>query len=434
MVGYKRTIPLVFMLCAVLFTLDVVCLSCTAAPMSENNEEGISSKGSSSLWDNLEGSPLFWVATVVVFAIGIMLCAGGEDTVNSGPQPESFPYRSDSGQVAMNSAYNYGESNNIPQHRPQIPQPNVPNGNFSRPAIATPQEARPKRPEPPGHFMSNVPAQVLENYFVKLNGEYRQVSQEDAENFIAQGKQVFTQPDRSQAGVDIYEALPTSHDLYSVVSRKAPDNLYSTPAKVRKSQPPKQQQMNVPVPQIRPSHSVPDDYEDPDTVAAVIAKTNQYPPPQPPRSTIPDDYDHPDTVPTFNPPPPLTKKPYANQSVVNDQSINYFGSADVVEWVNKSGITRHESERLLQRHRIGTFLIRKRDSGSYALAMCGESKICHYKIEVDAQEKVFIDHGKDSHPTKFSSIRELIQFYMNHNYKLKGGLGANLTGCLPFSA
>lgn len=77
-----------------------------------------------------------------------------------------------------------------------------------------------------------------EKYFIKVENEFKEVTQEQAMMFASQGQRVFTQANRENAGQDIYEALPQSHALYSTVcknpaSKSQPNDLYSLPVKIK---------------------------------------------------------------------------------------------------------------------------------------------------------------------------------------------------------
>lgn len=66
---------------------------------------------------------------------------------------------------------------------------------------------------------------------------YKGVSLTDAEIIMMQGGQVFKRPDKQQPGQDIYEALPSSNDLYAQVSKHSSSSVaadvYAMPTKKR---------------------------------------------------------------------------------------------------------------------------------------------------------------------------------------------------------
>jgi hypothetical protein len=64
---------------------------------------------------------------------------------------------------------------------------------------------------------------------------FRGISLAEAEAVMSRGGQVFKRPDRAEPGQDIYEALPSSGDLYGDPSKSGHDagDLYSVPIKKR---------------------------------------------------------------------------------------------------------------------------------------------------------------------------------------------------------
>ena len=105
---------------------------------------------------------------------------------------------------------------------------------------------QPQQAQPQSVFEAQAPTQNADAPFFErsVNAEgrltFRGISLAEAEAVMARGGQVFKRPDRAEPGQDIYEALPSSGDLYAQVSKPgagagagAIGDLYSVPVKKR---------------------------------------------------------------------------------------------------------------------------------------------------------------------------------------------------------